>query len=615
MEPAPTEAYHRVVPAFHRSVGALAVPLEGCGGVTAGSNGAGMATSVAVPLIAEPRVSRTAPRPLVLWGIVLAGVAAASVDVLLALTSDHIREPAVHGGLQVWGVLAYVLAGVVAWWRRPESRFGLLMIAAGAVWFLTSLSSSNHALPFTVGIAFDLLPAVLFLHVFLAFPSGRLKNRFERALVAVGYVTAFAVQLVGMALGGFGPDNLLAVVSEADAAYSLLRAQLVILSALALAGIVVVAVRRRRAGPPLRRSLALVVDSFALALVMLAFLFLSAVFGMVSGQIEFETIRRATFFVVGLAPLVFLVGLLHARLARSAVGELVVGLRGDPAPTDLRDGLAHALRDPSLTLAYWSSDYESYTDLDGRPVTVPATDGRATTLIDRDGSHVAALLHDRALEDEPELLSAVGAAAGIALENARLQAELAARLEEVKGSRIRVIEAGESERKRLERDLHDGAQQRLIALSLELKRLEKELASDPARRQLDEAQHEITRSLEELRSVARGLHPAVLTGHGLGVAIAGRLPEQVEIAAYYVVTESLTNTAKHAQATSASVEIARHGTDVIVEIVDDGIGGADSELGSGLRGLADRVEALGGSLRVWTPRGGGTRVRAEIPCE
>jgi signal transduction histidine kinase len=590
-----------------------------------------MATSVAAPLVADPRVSRTGPRPLVLWGIALAGVAAAAVAVLLALTSDHIREPGVHSALQVWGLLGYVLAGVVAWWRRPDNRFGLLMIAAGAAWFLTSLSSSDLALPYTVGIAFDLLPAVLFLHVFLAFPSGRLESRFERALVAAGYFTAFAVQLVGMALDGFGSDNLLAVTSEADAAYSLLRVQLVILSALSLAGIVVLAVRRRHTGPPLRRSLALVVDSFVLALVMIAFLFLSAVFGMVSGQIEFEAIRRATYFVLGLAPLAFLVALLRARLARSAVGELVVELRGEPAPPALRDALARALGDPSLTLAYWLSDYGSYADLDGQSVPVPATDGRVTTLIDHEGSHVAALLHDRALEDEPELLSAVGAAASMALDNARLQAELAARLEEVKGSRIRVIEAGESERKRLERNLHDGAQQRLIALSLELKRLEKDVGDGPARRRLDEAQDEITRSLEELRAVARGLHPAVLTGHGLAVAleqvaarapvpvrlsvaIEGRLPEQVEIAAYYVVTESLTNIAKHAHAASAIVEIARRRDDVVVEIVDDGVGGADSERGSGLRGLADRVEALGGRLRVWTPQGGGTRVQAEIPC-
>ena len=135
--------------------------------------------------------------------------------------------------------------------------------------------------------------------------------------------------------------------------------------------------------------------------------------------------RRATFFVLGLAPLVFLVGLLHARLARSAVGDLVVELRADPAPADLRDALARALRDPSLTLAYWLPEFRSYADLDGRPVQVPAQDGRATTVIDREGAQSRRLLHDRALEDEPELLAAVGAAAGIALENARLQAELA----------------------------------------------------------------------------------------------------------------------------------------------------------------------------------------------
>ena len=591
-----------------------------------------MAIPAALPLIADPRVVRSSPRPPVLWAIVLASLAAAACTVLLALTSDHIREPGIHAALQVWPMLGYVLAGVVAWWRRPESRLGPLMVVAGVVWFLTSLSSANVAFPFTVGIAFDLLPAVLFLHVFLSFPSGRLEGWLARSLVAAGYVTAFATQLVGMALDGFGPDNLLALTSEPDAAFWVLRVQLVILAGLSLAGIVVLGLRRRAQGPPLRRSLALVVDAFALALVMIALLFLTAVFGWGDGEIQFETMRRATFFVLGLAPLVFLVGLVHARLARSAVGDLVVELRADPAPADLRDALARALRDPSLTLAYWLPDFQSYADLDGQPVDVPAKDGRATTVIDKEGDHVAVLLHDRALEDERELLAGVGAAASIALENARLQADLAARLEEVKGSRARVIEAGQQERQRLERDLHDGAQQRLIALSLELSMLEKTLSDDSgARQRLDEAQAEITLSLEELRSVARGIHPAVLTGHGLAVALEqvaalatvpvrlqlevdGRLPEQVEIAAYYVVTESLANVAKHAQATAATVVVGRTHSGLLVEIVDDGVGGADSERGSGLRGLADRVEALGGRLRVWTPHGGGTRVKAEIPC-
>ena len=258
--------------------------------------------------------------------------------------------------------------------------------------------------------------------------------------------------------------------------------------------------------------------------------------------------------------------------------------------------------------------------------------GRATTLIDRNGKHVAALVHDPSLQDEPELLDAVTAAAGIAVENGRLQAELKARLVELRGSRARVIDAGQKERQRLERNLHDGAQQRLIALSLELSLLAQRVAADPdARKRVIQAREEIAISLEELRDVARGIHPAVLSGHGLEVALEsmaarapvpvrlivdldGRLHERLEVAAYYVVSESLANIAKHARATSASVNVTRNNGQVLVEIVDDGIGGADTEAGSGLRGLADRVESLGGRLRVWTPQGGGTRVKAEIPC-
>jgi signal transduction histidine kinase len=311
---------------------------------------------------------------------------------------------------------------------------------------------------------------------------------------------------------------------------------------------------------------------------------------------------------------------------------LFVELRADPAPTDLRDALARALRDPSLTLAYWLPEFRSWADLEGRPVKLPSSGGRGTTLIDRDGAHVAALLHDSALADEPELLDAVTAAAGIALENGRLNVELKARTEELRGSRSRVIEAAQKERQRLERNLHDGAQQRLIALSLELGLLEERISGDrEARLRLDQARREIATSLEELRDVARGIHPAVVSGHGLAVAleqlaakapvpvrlnvkVEGRFPEHLEVAAFYLVSEGLANIGKHANATAATVEVARRNAHVVVEVVDDGIGGADTELGSGLRGLADRVEALEGRLRIWSPTGGGTRLRAEIPC-
>jgi signal transduction histidine kinase len=504
------------------------------------------------------------------------------------------------------------------------------MVVSGIAISLAGLSFANSEHLYTIGATFDIVPAAIFLYVYLAFPEGRLRSGFERTLVVAAFVSAVGLQVVKLGLGTEGRDNLIRITANPAIADRVEQAQLLSIGAMCLVGIGLLAVRRRSAGRPLRRPIAFLVDSFVIGLLMISVMLVAAVLH----EPAFQPIQRATFVVIGISPIVFMLALLSARLARSAVGDLVIDLRGgDLAPRELRDAIARALRDPNLTLAYWLPHFERYADLDGQPHEVPSPDGRSTTLIERDGGPVAALIHDPALDDEHELLDAVGAAAGIALENARLQAELAARLEEVKGSRVRVIEAGQVERKRLERDLHDGAQQRLIALSLDLRMLEKELADNPAAvAQLEDAQGEITRSLDELRNIAHGLHPAVLSAHGLAVALEQiaarapvpvgltvgleeRLPEPVEVAAYYVVTESLANVGKHAQATAASVNILRSGEDVVVEVVDNGIGGADAEGGSGIRGLADRVEALGGRLRVWTPHGGGTRVRAEIPCE
>jgi signal transduction histidine kinase len=559
--------------------------------------------------------------------LALFGLVAAVASLSFAIEVAH-PDP-IQVFLIEWLSVPYIVAGLVAWWRRPDSRLGLLMVAGGAASALSGWQFSGRAGEYTLGAAFDILPAALFLHVFLAFPVGRLRSRFERRLVTAAYLVAVGLQLPKLMLGGAGgARNVLEISARPDIVSHLERVQLLSLSALLLVGVGLLAVRRRRLGRPRRRSLSILIDSFALGLVMAAALFVLAAYNW-PGFIE---MRRATLFVIGLSPFAFLLGLLDARLARSAVGDLVLELRSDPAPRDLRDALAQALRDPSLALAYWLPDFHTYVDLEGRPVELPHDEERTATLIDRNGEHVAALIHSRMLEDEPELLEAVEAAAGISLENARLHAELRARVEELRGSRARVIEAGQKERQRLERNLHDGAQQRLIALSLRLSLLEKKVGGTPELRdELDAARQEIALSLDELRDVARGIHPAVLTGHGLGVAVEslaaraplpvrldvaldGRLPERVEVAAYYVVAESLANVAKHAEARRAGVSLARDRDGVVVEVVDDGVGGADTERGTGLRGLADRVEALGGRLRVWTPLGGGTRVRAEIPC-
>ena len=554
---------------------------------------------------------RAVPSRTLRWSLAAAGLAAAVVSLALARPSGQLGPAA----LFVWILLAYVFCGLLAWTRRPESGFGRLMVVVGFGAALSNLARSSDPLLFTVGQAVDLLVVALFLHVFLAFPSGRLGGP-ARLLVGVAYAVSIGLQLTVMLLGAFGAGNLLAVTDAPGLVDVLHGIELITLSGLLLAGVGLLGVRLRRE----RRAVRWLVGSFALGLVALAVLLAMGAFA-VSG---FALVQRLTLGVLGLAPVAFLVGLLDARLARASVGDLVVELRAEP--DDLTPALARALRDPTAALFYWLPQYRNWVDHDGSPATLPPS----ATMILRDGEPVAALAHHPAVE--PDLLQAVVAAVEMVIDNGRLRAELRARLAEVRASRARVLEAGRTERRRLERDLHDGAQQRLVGLSLRLGLLEAHLDGDPAVRQaLSEARAEVATSLSELRDLAHGLYPAVLSGHGLAVALEsvaaraavpvrlsitvdGRLPEPVEVAAYYVVCESLTNVGRHAAASGASVEVGPAGKVLVVEIADDGVGGADTTRGSGLRGLADRVEALGGTLRVWSPDGGGTRVRAEVPC-
>jgi signal transduction histidine kinase len=246
---------------------------------------------------------------------------------------------------------------------------------------------------------------------------------------------------------------------------------------------------------------------------------------------------------------------------------------------------------------------------------------------------IAAIVHDPALLDDAEQIRAAGEVAALALENERLQAELRSKVEELSASRARIVESGYAARRRLERDLHDGAQQRLVSLALSLRILRTRVEGDrDAVRALDAARSELDQALGELRELARGIHPSVLTDRGLGAALDGlarraplpveleetaaeRLPDRVESAAYFVVAEALTNVAKYAQATHARVNVSRHSGRILVEVSDDGVGGADPATGSGLRGLRDRVSAVGGRLEVDSRPGQGTTVRATMPCE
>jgi signal transduction histidine kinase len=294
----------------------------------------------------------------------------------------------------------------------------------------------------------------------------------------------------------------------------------------------------------------------------------------------------------------------------------------------VRDALARTLGDPSLVLGLWLPDRGVWADEHGREIQVSEDRARAVTYV---GERLAVLIHDRDLLDQPRLLESVGSAARLALENERLQAQLRAQLAELRDSRTRIIRAGDEERRRLERDLHDGAQQRLLALGMGLQLLKGHVDAS-SEELLEESQQELQHALKELRELAHGIHPAALTDNGLGDAVRtlaqrapvpvavevdesmGRFPGHVESAAYFVVAEALANVAKYAEATEAWVTVGRENGAAHIEVRDDGNGGATPNRGSGLRGLADRVGALDGQLTIESPPGRGTRIIADIPC-
>ena len=578
--------------------------------------------------LARAPASGAPPGAVLLVALGLATVAASAAAVALAYSGQEVYQRELRLVLLGWTTVPFIGAGMIAWRRRPDSRFGPLLVAAGLVTPVSTLQWSDQPVLNTIGQLSDLLLPAVWLHVFLAYPTGRVTGT-RRLIVVAGYVAALVLQVVVLTLGGFDERHLLTVVTRPDLAESVQNVQLLALAGLCLVGVVALVHRARSAVPAARRPAALLVDSFGAGLLMVAALLVAGAFQLPG----FEILRLATFAVIGLAPVAFLLGLLDARLARSGVADMVVRLTSEPAP-DLRELIARALRDDSLAVAYWLPEYGSWAGADGEPVTLPGPgDARGVTVIEQRGEPVAALLYHPSLREEPELVAAVSAAAAISLENGRLQAELRARLQDLHGSRARLLAAAQEERRRLERDLHDGAQQRLIALSLELGLLQSSLDGDPdAGRRLEHARREVTVSMQELRDIARGLHPAVVSGHGLAVALESvaartamplelrvdglpRLPEPVEVAAYYVVCESLANTGKHAGARSAVVDVRLAGGMLVVEVSDDGVGGADRGRGSGLRGLSDRVEALDGRLRVGTAPGGGTCVCAKIPVD
>jgi signal transduction histidine kinase len=537
---------------------------------------------------------------------------------------------------------SFLLAGLVAWSRRPQNRLGPLMVVTCFALLARQFRYSHDALAFTVFFLVGELGYALYAHVALAYPTGRVTDRLERIFLYVAYTVAiafpFAILLVydgTHPLRYFDPshrESLLLVVEHGALADALHKTYVVVgYGALAVVFIALVARKLLRSTTRSRRLLAPLLLAAAVA----------ALWAVLQGILAFERpvphVTYSLFWwqVIALTalPLALLAGLLRGRLARVHVSDLVVHL--EQMPLDgVRDELAAALHDRTLELGLWLPERAEYVDADGAPlVVVEADPNRAVTWIEHEGQPLAVLVHDPSLDEEPKLVEAVAAAARLALVNARLHAEVRAQLETVKESRARIATAADTERRRIERDLHDGAQQRLVALALELRSAQRALGAeaDPKLDQLlASTADELQVAVEELRSLAHGIHPGALTQAGLSSALEAlaarvpipvtvdatpeRFPAEVEVTAYFVASEALANVVKHAEASKVAVSARRDDGTLVIEVSDDGVGGASASSGSGLHGLADRLEAHGGRLSVESVRGLGTRIVGVIPC-
>jgi signal transduction histidine kinase len=551
---------------------------------------------------------------------------------------DVVRENEL--GVADAGLAFYAAAGVVsvgvalAIARRPgRERLALVILAWLCVSALDDLSvdwPSFRSATTVWMLAHGLQPAAYGLMV-LSYPSGRLRERRDRALVAAA--TLLGLAWMGVPLLFFRPSGCAACAPRVPSYlytgttfdYSALgkvfAAGFIVLGTLFVALLV-----RRLVAAPAGARVTLLPLGFAVLFATAEFIAQRAVSlgGWSSPFGVLDWLDRANALVL---PLAIFAGLAEIRRRRGPLGDLLVEL-GSARPGHVRAALARALGDPTLELALWLPERATFVREDGTafdPHEIGT--GRTVTTVGPAGDPLAAIVHDERLLGQRALVEAAGSAAHLALENARLQAELRAQLAELGESRSRIVAAADEERRRLERDLHDGAQQRLLALGLALQLL-RERDGDPAL--LEQAEAELQQALRELRDLARGIHPTILTEQGLGAAVrslADRAPipvtvradderygAPVETAVYFLVAEALANVAKHAHAGAAAVRIERRNGRLLVDVADDGEGGAAAGAAGGLRGLADRVSAVGGTLTIASEPGAGTTVHAEIPC-
>lgn len=573
------------------------------------------------------------------WLLATVGLVALLWGAAILIARERMGAAGYHASA-VFTAWAFVAAGLCAWALRPNNRTGRIMVVGGLLSLAPALQATYVPLPFTVGTYLSQAPGVVFVYLVLAYPRGRLATVPERFVLFLAVLT-FAFDFAGtffydprdLACPECPPGlNLLLVSRDVDLLRVFLRLTGFASLAAAASLFALLVVRTARATAPARR---IVWPVYLPTLVL-------TLDRMIGGFYFWVLLRPQVFpawfvtvetIVRLLLPVAFVLGLLRLRLRRSRVGDLIVDLGHRSDRERLRDAVAHVLGDDSVEVGFYSDRLGRYVTPAGQPLALPSEGGaRTATFLERDATPLAVIVHDQSLRDDPKLLDAVAAAARMAVENERLQAEVRAQLEEVRTSRARIVEAADAERRRIERDLHDGAQQRLVALSIDLRMAEGRAASlgdHSLADTLGQAADDLRQAVAELRQLAQGIHPGVLD-EGLDAALeelAERSPIPVRVSVtgehppapvastvYFLICEALANAAKHSFASEVAVRVnvGEGSAEVVVE--DDGIGGADASLGSGLRGLDDRVASVDGSLDFLSPPGRGTRLTARIPC-
>jgi signal transduction histidine kinase len=590
--------------------------------------------------------SQQRPRGLAATWMTLAAALGLSVLALVVSIESSLGDDrALVGLLHALLIATPVSVGLYALQREPGSRFALLLIASGFLWAPSLLAASDGSLAYSIGRIGAWFVELGLVVLLLAFPSGRVRGRAER-VVAIGSAAVVGVLYLPLVLllddfpspspwspcEGDCPSNALSVThwQFADSVLSPLRQAIVV--ALWLAAAAILVRRIVRASRPLRRTLIPLTVGAVVALgANVAFILARAADKSAEHTelLGYVAVAAIPALVVG-----FAIGLVRWRLlANSALHRLTDEFNTATSGKRLRELLAEAIGDDSLEIAYWTADPGGWVDHSGMPVTLPRDDPSRTIIeVKVRGRPLAALVHDAAHVVEPSVGEVASGFALMALENMRLHAELRSSLRELRESRSRILTAVDFERQRIERDLHDGAQQRLVALRVGLELVTETAEQDPqaARKLLDKLAADVESTLDDVRSLARGVYPPLLADHGIGEALRmaargsslpttvrsrglGRYSQQIESAVYFTCLEALQNAAKHSGASGATVTLSG-GDELRFEVKDDGSGFPHLRTrGAGLQHMRDRIVSLGGRLTIESTAGHGTRVRGMIP--